>query len=206
MGNSATHSIDVRGWLVGLMLSSGAAAFAAPATLCRADETSYFSCTIGPVHKIASLCGHDAEPRYLQYRFGLPGRAPELQVPASTSDPAMGATFFHEAGRRADGKLDSDSVWFRHVDTIYELEYVVTEDEDIGPEFADIVLLHVPSTARPRGLSCDSAAGAKSLVNAFDLIDAMSPPGRFAQGSPWDALIAEERAAKAAKAASAAKR
>jgi hypothetical protein len=187
------------------MLSSGTAALAAPVTLCHADETSYFTCTMGPAHKIASLCGHEAEPRYLQYRFGRAGQSPELQVPASTSDSAMGTTFFHEAERRADGKLTSDSVWFRHADTIYELEYVVTEDEDIGPEFADILLFQTPSTATPRGLSCASAAGAKSLANAFDLIDAMSPPGRVAQGSPWDARIADERAA-AAKAASAAKR
>ena len=191
----------MRAWIVGLVLSSGTAAFAAPATLCHADETSYFTCTMGPAHKIASLCGHEAEPRYLQYRFGRAGQAPELQVPASTSDPAMGTTFFHEASRRKDGELESTDVWFRHADTIYELEYVVTTDPDLDPEFASIVLFHVPQTGRPRGLSCDSPEGAKSLENAFALIDAMSPPQRSATKTPWDALIEEERAAKAASAA-----
>ena len=188
----------MRGWLAGVLLSSGAAAFAAPATLCHAGETSYFSCTMGAAHKIASLCGHDAEPRWLQYRFGLPGHAPELQVPARLDDPQMGTTFLYDGSRRADGKLDSWGVWFKNTDAIYELEYVVNRD-DGPPEYADILLWTSATQEVPRVLSCTSAAGAKGLREVVDLIRAMSPPGRSEMGSAWDEQVKRQRAAGVAR-------
>ena len=177
-----------------LLLSFDFPARAAPATLCHPGETSYFSCTMRAAHKIASLCAHEAEPRYLQYRFGRAGQVPELQVPARLDDPQMGSTFFYDGSRRADGGLDSWAVWFRNADAIYELEYVDTRDPG-PPEYADILLWTSARQEVPRGLACTSAAGAKGMREVDDLIRAMSPPGRSEMGSAWDEQVKRQRAA-----------
>ena len=54
----------------------------APATLCNADETAYFSCAMAGGKQLA-VCG--ALPERLQYRFGRPN-AVELAYPADAND------------------------------------------------------------------------------------------------------------------------
>ncbi|WP_097458595.1 hypothetical protein [Mangrovitalea sediminis] len=55
----------------------------AKTSLCRADESVFFNCTIGSHHKMVSLCGAgDLKQRsgHLRYRFGRHGRI-ELSYP-----------------------------------------------------------------------------------------------------------------------------
>lgn len=60
-------------------------AFAAPPTLCQADEDNIFNCHAGK--KVISVCASkdaSADHGYLQYRFGAPGKV-ELTVPNERS-------------------------------------------------------------------------------------------------------------------------
>lgn len=57
-------------------------------TLCGKEEKVYFSCGIGK--KTVSLCGSpvvDEKSGYLQYRFGLVGKNPDLTYPQSRVHP-----------------------------------------------------------------------------------------------------------------------
>ena len=176
------------------------AAAAAPPTLCKPGETAYFNCAVGKAHKLASLCGHAEAPRYLQYRFGLVGHAPELQVPATTDDPAMGSTFFYEGTRRADGREWGWDVWFHHADAIYVLNFFI--DQDDAPDgMASIDYWIGRPEGAPRTMACASPAGGRAVENAVDLIRAMAPPQREWQLSPYDERILRDRsvAASAAK-------
>jgi hypothetical protein len=67
---------------VALALATPLAAMAAPASLCAAEETAYFECTMASGKQLA-VCG--ALPGRLQYRFGRPG-AVELAYPGAPED------------------------------------------------------------------------------------------------------------------------
>ena len=192
----------MNGYLALWLLILPVAAVAETPTLCRAGETRYFDCPVGRAHKVASLCGHDTEPRWLQYRFGLVGRPPELEVPQTLADSAMRETFFFEAGRTLDRQVESISVWFRHRDSTYSLDYVQQHD-DVPPESASITLWNAALDWPPRSLSCTSAAGVRSLEDASAVIWSISAPGRIWPLSPQDEA-SMRRAAEAAAAASAA--
>lgn len=177
-----------------------AAAAAAPPTLCKPGETAYFDCALGKAHKIASLCGHAAAPRYLQYRFGLVGHAPELQVPATLDDRSMGSIFFYQRTRRADEREWGWDVWFHHADAIYDLTYAI--DKDDAPQgMASIDYWIGRAEGAPRTMACANANDARALENAGDLIRAMAPPERDWQLSPYDERIRldQARAASGAK-------
>ena len=79
---------------MGMALASallcGTATQATSSTLCRADETVWFSCRVGTA-KIVSLCGTRDT---LQYRFGTAQHL-ELRHPAA---PSTGHTAFRWAG------------------------------------------------------------------------------------------------------------
>jgi hypothetical protein len=68
--------------LAALVAAAPFVAAAAPASLCAADETAYFDCTMAS-GKLLAVCG--ALPDRLQYRFGRPG-AVELAHPAAAHD------------------------------------------------------------------------------------------------------------------------
>jgi len=182
--------------LVALAFTLPLAAAAAPPTLCQPGETAYFNCAIGKAHKIASLCGHAAAPRYLQYRFGMAGHAPELQVPATTDDPSMGSIFFYQATRRADEREWGWDVWFHHADAIYDLTYAIDKD-DAPRGMASIDYWIGRAEGAPRTMACADADGARALENADELIRAMAPPQRLWQLSPYDErrILDEHRAA-----------
>jgi len=68
--------------LAALVAAAPFAVAAAPASLCAADETAYFDCTMASGKRLA-VCG--ALPERLQYRFGRPG-AVELAYPAAAGE------------------------------------------------------------------------------------------------------------------------
>ncbi len=182
-----------------LLLALPVASGATTPTLCQAGEIRYFDCVVGATHKVASLCGQDTEPRWLQYRFGLVGHAPELQVPPTPDDLAMGTTFFYDGEHTRDGDVESISIWFRHADVIYSIGHVRQHSER-PPEFANITLWQLPMRWPPRTLSCASPVGARTLAQAYPVIWSMSPPGRLWYLAPRD----DERRRAGAAAASAA--
>jgi len=169
--------------------------------MCRAGETRYFDCVVQGTHKVASLCGQDDGVKWLQYRFGHVGQTPELQVPPTTGDPAVGTTFFYDGERTRDGNVESISIWFRNADVIYSLGHVQQHSER-PPEFANITLWQLPMRWPPRTLSCASPVGARMLAEAYPAIWKMSPPGRLWYMSPQDAE--RQRVPAGAKAASSA--
>lgn len=181
-----------------ILLSVPLLAAAAQPTLCRPDETIYFNCPMGKAHKIASLCGRTSAPRYLQYRFGLVGQKPELQVPESTADPAMGRTFFYEATRRADERNWGWDVWFHHADAIYQLSYFIDlDDAPHGDASVDYFIGRAVDA--PKSLPCASPEGGKALQNAGGLIEEMAPPDRLWRLSPYDERRRLDEAASAAR-------
>ena len=82
----------IRFSLVALTISLPYLSQAAQDSLCKAEEQTAFSCMAG--EKIISVCSSaDATPSTgsLIYRFGLPGKAPEMTYPVSNIRP--GAAF-----------------------------------------------------------------------------------------------------------------
>lgn len=184
--------------LVAALRGAPLLAAATPPTMCRPGEAVYFNCQMGKAHKVASLCGHEAAPRYLQYRFGLPGQAPELQVPDTTTDPAMGRTFFYEYGKRADERNWGWDVWFHHADTVYQLsDFIDLDDAPHGAASVDYFVGRAEGA--PKTLACANADGGKALQKAEDLIREMSPPDRTWQQSPYDERLHADQAASAAR-------
>ncbi|QSI76658.1 hypothetical protein [Niveibacterium microcysteis] len=58
------------------------------ASLCTTEEAVVFNCKVKRSNRIASVCASPNLKRdvgYLQYRFGAPGKAPELVFPKSRS-------------------------------------------------------------------------------------------------------------------------
>lgn len=93
-------------------LALSESALAGPATLCRAEESVFFSCEIAGSRKVVSLCGGTTEgtPSWLQYRYGLAGK-PELIYPNSAHGSLVkfaGHFEFHKAL-----PLQIAEVWFR---------------------------------------------------------------------------------------------
>lgn len=74
------------------------AAFASPptvaATLCPTGEIVLFQCSLRGGKQVSVCASHDATPQTgrLQYRFGRPGRAPELILPSVALPPARSAS------------------------------------------------------------------------------------------------------------------
>lgn len=84
-----------------------------PGTLCRASEAVVFACAAG--EKRVSVCAAPGQGGgTVQYRFGRPGAAPELSLPASPGRPASvasGDTLMYSGGggawlRFASGAYD----------------------------------------------------------------------------------------------------
>ena len=81
-------------------------------SLCKNGEKVYFSCQVNS--KVVSLCGSskiDQTTGYLQYRFGLPNKSPELSYPLTHTHPrryfvnslqTSAKTFSYEIGFRKD--------------------------------------------------------------------------------------------------------
>src|SRR5262245_42826487 len=73
----------------------------AAASLCKADEITFSSCSVGK--KIASFCvsrGSASSPAYIQYRFGTLSKI-ELVVPADTKQSK--GVFFNSMHTYTDG-------------------------------------------------------------------------------------------------------
>lgn len=76
-------------------LAVSASAIAAPSLCAETTEQVVFSCQLRS-GKIASVCASKdfkSEPATLQYRFGLPGKAHELQFPAIAADGPKAMSF-----------------------------------------------------------------------------------------------------------------
>jgi hypothetical protein len=157
---------------------------------CRAEETTYFNCSVRGGAKVVSLCGKDLDgPRsYLQYRYGAPGRTAELVYPPAKNDPAMGQSFYYDASADKDGSKVETGVWFEHGNTYYELKHVVFRGQAgqvTGSESEILMWAGIPAGA-PRPLVCKQPRGGDRLSEAGPLIGAMAPKGRTWRMSPLD--------------------
>ena len=92
---------------ISALVSSTAFAEGTPSH-CRSQETTYFNCAVG--NKLVSLCASrdlSAKAGTLQYRFGLPGKPPELEYPKTPGSPAKHFTeydwWFAKGGTQALG-------------------------------------------------------------------------------------------------------
>lgn len=68
-----------------------------PASLCNADETIIFNCTIKENAKLVSLCSSrefTKDKGYIQYRFGRPGKV-ELEFPKSREKTQQAFKYSH---------------------------------------------------------------------------------------------------------------
>lgn len=173
-----------------LLLAAAPLASAAPASHCKAGETTYFNCTIKGGSKVVSLCGKrlDGPGSYLQYRFGLSGRDTSMVYPPAKHDASMGEAFFFNHSGTRDSSTQSHGVWFEHANTYYELTHTVY----MGPggqvatrESQILMWAGVPAGA-PRPLVCKQSGGGANLEQAGALIESMSPRGRTWQMSPLD--------------------
>lgn len=98
----ATLCCFIIGLIVGLLLDDARAAnsqtvpssttmeagFQTPKSLCEPNEQIVFSCTMQKSARLLSICTSkqiDAKNRYVQYRFGLPGKV-ELEFPTERTD------------------------------------------------------------------------------------------------------------------------
>jgi hypothetical protein len=66
-------------------------------SLCQENEVVMFSCRIGS--KIVSLCSSrdvSATSGYIQYRFGRPGRKPELTYPQAGVKPTDAFSYYYD--------------------------------------------------------------------------------------------------------------
>lgn len=71
------------------VLTGNAVAATAEASLCEADETVVFSCPTGK-GKFVAICASPAltaAEGYMQYRFGAPGKTPDLVYPKTRDHP-----------------------------------------------------------------------------------------------------------------------
>jgi len=77
--------------------AGGAPAQNTTASLCRADEQSFFACSVARSTKLISLCGSkslDNRRGYLQYRYGQSG-AIELQFPQARANTQLAFRYAH---------------------------------------------------------------------------------------------------------------
>src|SRR5262245_37129413 len=75
-------------FLAGLSVGSAAFAQSRTPTLCETEEKTVLACRTGK--KIVSVCAsNDLSPSsgYLQYRFGVPQKPPELVYPVAREHP-----------------------------------------------------------------------------------------------------------------------
>lgn len=103
-----------------LYIPVAALAQSVPPSLCRVDETTYFSCPMKNGRTV-SVCGSPNlvnDSSYLQYRYGRINQPPELLFPASPRTP-RGLFEFSNAGMGA--KASVRNLRFR----IGEYTYVV---------------------------------------------------------------------------------
>lgn len=138
-----------------LALLASSAIAGAPVTHCVAGEEVFFSCVIRDSNKAVSLCGEtdeSAAPVWLQYRFGVPGRA-ELVFPL---DKAGSLQQF--GGVRQTAKaigLTILEVWFR----VGAYDYLIAHESggDCDGECQESNNLVVFKRGSPvTSLSCDS--------------------------------------------------
>jgi hypothetical protein len=160
------------------------------ASLCTADETTFFSCRLARSTKVASLGGRAGAPRpWLQYRIGVPGQAAELLVPKSIDDPDMGSRFFFDGpAATRDNSFWSVGVWFENVDTIYELQtWQEHEYREGGDTASGVIIWHsLRPQERGRIVQCDGPSSSATLEAARDVVEAMSPPWHGWAVSPED--------------------
>lgn len=103
-----------------------------PTTLCHSEETVVFSCSAKK--KLVSLCATSdltAEGGRLTYRYGVPGKPPELIYPTVEVKPkeAFTATFMEWARR------SYQAVSFKISDyayTVYFCENIESCSQDVG--------------------------------------------------------------------------
>lgn len=122
---AATHDgTTMRSSLLPLAFLASPLVAGEPATHCVAGEEVYFSCAIEGSNKVVSLCGGIGEsgaPAWLQYRFGVIGRA-ELVFPSKKN-----GSLLEFGGVRQTAKaigLTVLEVWFR----VGEYDYLIAHD------------------------------------------------------------------------------
>ena len=192
---SMKHGVACR-WvalIVAWFLGSGVSltAFGGEPSQCRADEMVFFSCKVMPSGKTASLCGKNKASGgpYLQYRFGVVGKPPELIVPASMPAQEAPKTFFYYAGGNRYDDHSQRGVWFLNEHVYYELR-----QELDGSDLTSAVIVYwtPPFKAEkgPKGINCQQKNAGQNLEAAGDLIEEMGP-GHIGL-SPEDWMIQHE--------------
>ncbi|WP_061541510.1 hypothetical protein [Collimonas fungivorans] len=158
-------------------------AAAGPASLCRKNETIYFSCATNS-GKIISLCGDafyqdefgsltEIDNPWLQYRFGSPGKI-ELSYPPQKNDSLK--RFASDKIRALRGEIRLDAVFFANAGIAYSVEHVVPDTgeifegvhvgaaQDFGIETAGKRRKQYPRAA----IECKESA---NVENFFSLVD-----------------------------------
>jgi hypothetical protein len=115
--------------LLSLICVGASANQPAPASLCGAAQTTYFSCHTAR-HRTLSLCG--ALPSALQYRYGTPGKI-ELSYPDDAAQGAKQFAFAHYSRYQTERV----EISFSHGDADYTLfDYTENGKRSAGVQVA----------------------------------------------------------------------
>lgn len=160
-----------------LLGTSGAALGDGSPTHCAAGETTYFNCVadVG----VASLCGKDDESgRYLQYRFGPGGGAPEQLIPNGLEDSDMGRTFHYSYVENEEAMFGRTRVWLRTADRTYQLTYISRLDHEgrLMPRESAVLIWEGLPAGAPNAMKCSEATAGLALEFAEPLIKRLAGP------------------------------
>jgi hypothetical protein len=176
--------------LLPMLCSTG---HAAP-TLCRAEETTYFSCSMKKTGKVASLCGGISVERnflhFMQYRVGRLNGPLEFVFPDSIAAPEMSHLFFYDPPSiTRDHTLAELGIWFRAFGAWYELS-TLQEDPFGRAEVDTRSTIRIWKTESPRNApqeyNCESVSPSTGLKEGATLIESMAPVSRTWMISPYD--------------------
>lgn len=137
----------LRGMFWGLSIFSVTLHAAHAAGLCKAEETTVFSCELKQNHKTVSLCASKSfteQDSFLQYRFGQPNKV-ELAYPRELKDSL--ARFGYDEYSRPD--LSTFIVGFNNGGYRYELMETTEGGSDNGTTTHKLV---VTSLAKKRSV------------------------------------------------------